>query len=198
MPGHPQDGLLLVKGNEIGFLGPGPGGVSAAADAAFGRGQARQGLRPPDGDITGHKIGLGSDILPVGRIHKQHGKARFPCFPGRIEFGLKIDCSRFHHRFRPCFRITKYNGDTGLGLIPRARAGIGDNGNIRSLRMTAENILQIEFLRFPAAGEHQFYLTGRSPYGIIEYVGGITDRKLQFGRFSFRKNQGIGRYRNAP
>ena len=73
--GHPQEGLLLVQLDEIGLLGPLPGGISPAPDGTHRLSQPLEGIFATDGKDRRNIVFLGYNRCRLIRIQVHHGKA---------------------------------------------------------------------------------------------------------------------------
>ena len=183
--GKAQDGGALFQLHQIGFLGPGPGGVSPAADAAGNGLQAGQAARSCDGQRGWDPGGLGEDAAAVFRVHEDSGKAgSYAAF--RFGFRPEGDSGRPH-----VSAPGKGDGDAGSALIGSSQAEVFHYGHIRASFRKGPHFFQGILRRLLSAREEQPHLAAGAADGVVENEVGMVYPEGNLGAAAFRKLHGI-------
>ena len=95
---QPEDGLLLVKLDQIRLLGPGPSGVSTSADGARHLFQITKSAHPVYLEDRFQIVLLGHDLLLVFRVNVNHRKPCPDLYPAVEVIALDYERLGIYHR----------------------------------------------------------------------------------------------------
>ena len=95
---QPEDGLLLVKLDQIRLLGPGPSGVSTSTDGARNLFQITKSAHPVYLEDRFQIVLLGHDLLLVFRVNVNHRKPCPDLYPAVEVIALDYERLGIYHR----------------------------------------------------------------------------------------------------